>query len=63
MPKVTPHVCKHTFCSSMAKSGMNPKTLPYLIGHSDIGVALNTYTNISNDYAKEELVRMAKAEQ
>lgn len=27
MPKVTPHVCRHTFCSNMAKSGMNPKTL------------------------------------
>ena len=26
MPKVTPHVCRHTFCSNMAKSGMNPKT-------------------------------------
>lgn len=36
MPKVTPHVCRHTFCSNMAKSGMNPKTLQYLMGHSDI---------------------------
>ena len=27
MSKVTPHVCRHTFCSNMAKSGMNPKTL------------------------------------
>lgn len=27
MPKVTPHVCRHTFCSKMAKSGMNPKSL------------------------------------
>ena len=27
MPKVTPHVCRHTFCSNMAKSGMNPKDL------------------------------------
>lgn len=26
MPKVTLHVCRHTFCSNMAKSGMNPKT-------------------------------------
>ncbi len=25
MPKVTPHVCRHTFCSNMAKSGMNPR--------------------------------------
>jgi len=45
MPKVTPHVCRHTFCSNMAKSGMNPKTLQYIMGHSNIGVTLNTYTH------------------
>ena len=55
-------VCRHTFCSNMAKSGMNSKTLQYLIGHSDIGVTLNTYTHIGCDDAKEELKRMAKAE-
>ena len=27
IPKITPHVCRHTYCSNMAKSGMNPKTL------------------------------------
>ena len=42
MPCITPHVCRHTFCSKMAKSGMNPKTLQYIMGHSDIGVPLNT---------------------
>ena len=26
MPNITPHVCRHTYCSNMAKSGMNPKT-------------------------------------
>lgn len=62
MSKVTPHVCRHTFCSNMAKSGMNPKTLQYLMGHSDIGVTLNTYTHFGFDDAKEELERMAKAE-
>ena len=46
MPKVTPHVCRHTFCSNMAKSGMNPKTLQKIMGHSDIGVTLNTYTHV-----------------
>lgn len=46
MSKITPHVCRHTFCSNMAKSGMNPKTLQYIMGHSDIGVTLNTYTHI-----------------
>ena len=32
MPTITPHVCRHTFCSNMAKSGMNPKTLQYIMG-------------------------------
>lgn len=43
MSSITPHVCRHTFCSNMAKSGMNPKTLQYIRGHSDIGVTLNTW--------------------
>lgn len=62
MPKVTPHVCRHTFCYNMAKSGMNPKTLQYLMGHSDIGVTMNTYTHIGYDDAKEELERVTKVE-
>ncbi len=62
MPKITPHVCRHTFCSNMAKSGMNPKTLQYIMGHSDIGVTLNTYTHLTFDDAKEEMERLAKAQ-
>ena len=60
MPKVTPHVCRHTFCSNMAKSGMNPKTLQYLMGHSDIGVTLNTYTHLDVDSVERELKRVTK---
>lgn len=59
LPKITPHVCRHTYCSNMAKSGMNPKTLQYLMGHSDIGVTLNTYTHLGLDDAKEEVERIA----
>lgn len=55
MPKVTPHVCRHTFCSNMAKSGMNPKTLQYIMGHSDISVTLDTYTHIQYEDAKLEM--------
>ena len=62
MPKVTPHVCRHTYCSTMAKSGMNPKTLQYLMGHSEIGVTMNTYTHLGLDDAAEELRRMEEAE-
>lgn len=58
MPNITPHVCHHTYCSNMAKSGMNPKTLQYLMGHSDIGVTLNTYTHLGLEDAADELKRM-----
>lgn len=58
LPKITPHVCRHTFCSNMAKSGMNPKVLQYLMGHSDISVTLNTYTHLNFDDAKEELQKL-----
>ena len=44
----------------MSKSGMNPKTLQYLMGHSDIGVTLNTYTHLGVEDAKEELGKYAK---
>ena len=58
MPNITPHVCRHTYCSNMAKSGMNPKTLQYLMGHSDISVTMNVYMHIGFDDAEEELKRM-----
>ncbi|MGF0018214.1 tyrosine-type recombinase/integrase [Sporofaciens sp. SGI.106] len=58
MPKVTPHVCRHTYCSNMAKSGMHPKTLQYLMGHSEIGVTFNTYTHVGFEDAKKELLRI-----
>ena len=61
MPRVTPHVCRHTYCSNMAKSGMNPKALQYLMGHSDIGVTLNTYTHVKFEDAQAEVIRLEKA--
>lgn len=61
LPKITPHVCRHTFCSKMARSGMSPKTLQYIMGHSDISVTLNTYTHLTFDDAKAEFDRVAEA--
>ena len=58
MPKVTPHVCRHTYCSNMAKSGMNPKTLQYLMGHADISVTMNVYTHVGYEDAKTEIARL-----
>lgn len=61
LPKITPHVCRHTVCSNMAKSGMNLKTLQYIMGHSDISITLDTYTHIKFDDAKVEFDRVMEA--
>lgn len=58
LPLITPHICRHTYCSNMAKSGMNPKTLQYLMGHSDISVTLNIYTHVRYEDAVAECKRL-----
>ncbi|MDU6436405.1 MAG: tyrosine-type recombinase/integrase [Lachnospiraceae bacterium] len=67
IPNITPHVCRHTYCSNQAKAGMNPKTLQYLMGHSEIGVTMNTYTPLGLDDAKDsntnEMIRLEELEQ
>lgn len=60
LPRITPHVCRHTFCSNMARSGMNPKTLQYIMGHADISITLDTYTHVKFDDAKAEFDRIAE---
>ena len=61
LPKITPHVCRHTFCSNMARSGMNPKTLQYIMGHADISVTMDTYTHVKFDDARKEFARVLEA--
>lgn len=62
MPNITPHVCRHTYCSNMARAGMNSKTLQYLMGHSYISVTMNTYTHLGFDDAKDEMIRLEEQE-
>ncbi len=62
MPNITPHVCRHTYCSIQARAGMYPKTLQYLMGHSDISVTMNTYTHLGLEDAVEEMGRMQELE-
>jgi len=57
MPNITPH------CSNQARAGMNSKTLQYLMGHSEIGVTMNTYTHLGLDDAKDEMIRSEELEQ
>lgn len=63
LPKITPHICRHTYCTNMAKSGIAVKTLQYLMGHADIATTLNVYTHLKFEDAKDELEQMKVREQ
>ena len=44
----------------MAKAGMNPKALQYIMGHSDISITLNTYTHFSFKNATEDMCKITE---
>ncbi len=58
LPKITPHVFRHTFCTNMARAGMDVKSLQYLMGHSDVTVALNVYTHMNYEHAAESMAKI-----
>jgi len=58
LPKITPHVFRHTFCTNMANAGMDLKSLQYLMGHSDAGVTMNVYTHASYDHAEQSMQKI-----
>ena len=62
LPKITPHVCRHTFCTNMAKRGISVETLKYLMGHTDISVTLNVYTHLKLEDAEKEIKRLENVE-
>lgn len=55
LPHITPHTFRHTFCTRLVLSGMNVKTIQYIMGHSTVSVTLDIYSHImsSADVVKE----------
>ena len=54
--------CKfhHTFCTNTANAGMDVKDLQYLMGHSDAGITMNTYTHASYEHAEKAMLSILK---
>lgn len=36
LPVVTPHVLRHTFCTNLSNARLDPRSIQYLMGHSDL---------------------------
>lgn len=58
LPKITPHILRHTFCTRLANKSMNPKSLQYIMGHSNINITMNLYAHASVEKVKAELINL-----
>ena len=52
LPKISPHILRHTYCTNMANKNMPPKALQYIMGHKDITTTLGYYAHGSAESAK-----------
>lgn len=62
LPKITPHICRHTYCTNMATRQVSVEILKYLMGHTDISVTSSVYTHLKLEDAQQEMKRLEKAE-
>lgn len=56
--KLTPHICRHTFCTLLINAGIDVKSLQYLMGHSNVDMTLNVYTHATANSAKEAMLKI-----
>lgn len=57
LPPLTPHVCRHTYCTRMATSGISLQTLQYLMGHASADITLRYYTHLRTEQAEEDFAK------
>lgn len=46
LPHVSAHILRHTACTRLAESGLEPKVLQYIMGHANVSITLDVYTHL-----------------
>lgn len=52
------HALRHTFATNCVQMGFDPKTLSRILGHSDVGITLNTYVHPSMSRMRDLMERL-----
>ena len=61
VPRITPQVLRHTFCTNVQQAGLDVKSLQYLMGHSNASVTLDVYTHSSFDSVERAFEQIASS--
>ena len=56
LPDIRFHDCRHTFSSHALASGVDPKTLSGILGHTNASFTLDTYAHVTGDMQKRAAV-------
>lgn len=57
------HALRHTFATRCIESGMQPKVLQKIMGHSTLSVTMDLYVHVSEDMGHSEIAKLEKARQ
>lgn len=55
---VTLHSLRHTYATRCIEGGMPPKVLPTLLGHTDIRITLDTYSDVFENFQSENVAKV-----
>lgn len=56
--KLSPHICRHTFASLMARAKVDTKSIQEIIGHADYSTTANIYTHLNIEELKEAIEKI-----
>lgn len=56
--KISPHTLRHTFATRAFESGMKPKSVQYILGHSSLAMTMDLYTHVTEETKMEEMKKI-----
>lgn len=51
---LSPYCLRHTYCTNLAKRGVDIRTAQQLMGHSDISLTANIYTHVTTEHLSKD---------
>lgn len=58
LPKITTHILRHTACTRMAETGIDIKTLQYIMGHEKIDTTMDIYNHLTPNHLTNEAKKL-----
>lgn len=57
--RITPHTLRHSFATRAFESGLAPKTVQEILGHSSLSLTMDLYTHVTDDVKLKEMNKMS----